>query len=552
MADRSMTRTRPRAPDLLLLDEVACLALRAATFEELASGLAAAAAGHGYSIHVVDEGSGGPARAPVVDPPSGPPKPGPIGSLVVPVRLGAVSCYLEVSEAPGLDPAFWGLVARIAELGLARADAEEHTRLTVAHDRRSEERGHRLEVVAESERRRATQLHVLNELAITLNSEADPGLMVDEVLAGALQLTGALGGSFYLVEGDELRLHAFTASPDLVSRLSLSRHGGIDAKELAREAVVAQKLVRSKGSGDDASGHSGAYMAVPLIAADGEALACLVLAGPPGDAGFTAEDEMLAATLAAHTTVALQNGRRLAREHRVAEYLQQSMLPAIHRTPGVEIDVAYESATDATLVGGDFFDVIPLKRQRTAVVVGDVCGKGLKAATAMAAVRHTLRAYAVLDLDPGRWLTLVNESLAYGDEPMEFVTVALVVVDQNRRGLEYVLAGHPGPLVASPREVIELEGAHDLPLGVGNGQPYRTRRARMPHDSTLVLFTDGLYEARSGPDMFGVSRLEAAVRGLAATPLQGSADRLVAEARAFSGGHLADDVVVMLLRLTGR
>ncbi len=551
MADRSMTRTRPWASDLLLLDEVARLALRAATFEELASGLAAAAAAHGYSIHVVEEGSGSPACAPVVDPPSGPPKPGPIGSLVVPVRLGGVSCYLEVAEAPRLDPAFWGLVARIAELGLARADAEEHTRLIVAHDRRSEERGHRLEVVAESERRRATQLHVLNQLAITLNSEADPGLMVDEVLAGALQLTGALGGSFYVVEGEELRLHAFTASPDLVSRLSHSRHGGIDTKELAREAVVAQKLVRSKGSGDDASGHSGAYMAVPLTAADGEALACLVLAGPPGDAGFTAEDEMLAATLAAHTTVALQNGRRLAREHRVAEYLQQSMLPAIHRIPGVEIDVAYESATDATLVGGDFFDVIPLKRQRTAVVVGDVCGKGLKAATRMAAVRHTLRAYAVLDLDPGRWLTLVNESLAYGDEPIEFVTVALVVVDQSRWGLEYVLAGHPGPLVASAAEVIELEGAHDLPLGVGN-EPYRTRRAQMPHDSTLVLFTDGLYEARSGTDMFGVSRLEAAVRRLAATPLQGSADRLVAEARAFSGGHLADDVVVMLVRLTGR
>ena len=61
---------------------------------------------------------------------------------------------------------------------------------------------------------------MLNQLALTLNSEVDPGLMMDEVLAGALQLTGALGGSFYQVEGDDLRLHAFTASPDLVSRLA--------------------------------------------------------------------------------------------------------------------------------------------------------------------------------------------------------------------------------------------------------------------------------------------------------------------------------------------
>lgn len=540
MVDRSMVRSSLQASDLLLLDEVARLALRAASFEELATGLTTAAATHGYSIQVVEEGNGGP------------PKAGPIGSLVVPVRFSGIPCYLVVSGSPTLDPVFWGLVARIAQLGLARADAEEHTRVTVAHDQRSEARGHRLEVVVESERRRATQLHVLNQLAITLNSEADPGRMMDEVLAGALQLTGALGGSFYLVERDDLRLHAFTASPDLVSRLPHPRQSGLDVKELARDAVVTQKLVRSRGAGDDVAGCFEAYLAVPLTTADGEALACLVLVGAPGDAGFTAEDERLAATLAAHTTVALQNGRRLAREHQVAEYLQQSMLPTIHRIPGVEIDVAYESATDATVVGGDFFDVIPLKRERTALVVGDVCGKGLKAATRMAAVRHTLRAYAVLDPDPGEWLTLVNESLASGAESSEFVTVALVVVDQIQRSLEYVLAGHPGPLVASAEGVIELSGAHDLPLGVRHGQRYGTKRTQVPDDSTLILFTDGLYEARSGTHMFGTQCLEAAARALAVTPLPESAARLVAEARAFSGGRLADDVVVMLVRLTGR
>jgi serine phosphatase RsbU (regulator of sigma subunit) len=186
------------------------------------------------------------------------------------------------------------------------------------------------------------------------------------------------------------------------------------------------------------------------------------------------------------------------------------------------------------------------------LVVGDVCGKGLKAATRMAAVRHTLRAYAVLEPDPGEWLTLVNESLASGAESAEFVTVALVVVDQMQRSLEYVLAGHPGPLVASADGVVELSGAHDLPLGVGHGQRYGTKRAQVADGSTLVLFTDGLYEARSGTRMFGTLQLEAAARALALAPLLGSADRLLAEARAFSGGHLADDVVVMLVRITGR
>ena len=552
MTDRPLVRAGAQASDLLMLDEVVRLALRAVSFEELATGLTTAAAAHGYSIQVVEQGDGSATGASLDHGPSQRPTPGPVGPLVVPVRLSGIACYLVVSGAPTLDPELWGLVARIAELGLARAAAEEHTRVTVAHDLRSEARGHRLEVAVESERRRATQLHVLNQLAITLNSEADPGLMMDEVLAGALQLTGALGGSFYLVEGDDLRLQAFTASPELVSRSLHPRQGGIDVKELAREAVGSQRLVRARGAIHDAAGCAEVYVAVPLTTADGDALACLVLAGAPGGGGFSAEDEMLAGTLAAHTTVALQNGQRLAREHRVAEYLQKSMLPTIHRIPGVEIDVAYESATDATFVGGDFFDVIPMKHTRTALVVGDVCGKGLKAATRMAAVRHTLRAYAVLQPDPGEWLTLVNESLASGAESAEFVTVALVVVDQMQRSLEYVLAGHPGPLVASADGVVELSGAHDLPLGVGHGQRYGTKRAQVADGSTLVLFTDGLYEARSGTRMFGTLQLEAAARALALAPLLGSADRLLAEARAFSGGHLADDVVVMLVRITGR
>ena len=264
---------------------------------------------------------------------------------------------------------------------------------------------------------------------------------------------------------------------------------------------------------------------------------------------------MLAATLAAHTTVALQNGRRLAHEHRVAEYLQQSMLPAIPRIPGVEIDVAYESATDATLVGGDFFDVIPLKRKRTAVVVGDVCGKGLRAATRMAAVRHTLRAYAVLDPDPGRVAHAgQREPGRPRATPLEFVTVALVVVDQHRRGAWSTCSRVTRARLWPPRgRCIELVGAHDLPLGVGNGQRYRTQLTQVPEDSTLVLFTDGLYEARSGHRH--VRHLSASRPRLVALAVDTSAGigrPPGGRSRAFSGGRLADDVVVMLVRLTGR
>lgn len=501
MIDRLDARSGSQVPDLAMIDEVVGLALRATSFDQLAEGLVAA----GVDV-----------------------------------------------DAPGPAPQLWALATRVAEVGRARIRAEDAARQSAAHDQRAEARGQRLKAAVESEQRRVTQLQVLNQLAITLNGEIDAGRMVDEVLAGALQLTGALGGSFYLVERADLRLQAFTTSPDLASRISNARQTGVDIKALAREAVVTRSLLRSTGAGAGGAGSARGYLAAPLITAEGQALACLVLVGASGEGGFTAEDEMLAATLAAHTAVALQNGRRLAQEHDIAEYLQKAMLPAIPRIPGVEIDVAYASATDATLVGGDFFDVIPLKRNRTALIVGDVCGKGLRAATRMAAVRHTLRAYAVLDPDPGEWLTMANESLASEAALSEFVTAALVVVDAGHRRLDYVLAGHPGPLLVSTRGVIELAGAHDLPLGVDRGQRYHTRTVEAADDSTLILFTDGLYEARSGTYLFGTERLAAAAGARAESPLAGSADRLVAEARAFSGGRLADDVVVLMARFSGR
>lgn len=501
MSDRSDACLEPQSPDLAMLDHVVGVALDATSLEQLANGVAGA---------VTDE------------------------------------------DAPTSDRRLHALASRVIALGRARIQAEDAARQSAAHDQRAKARGQRLKAAVESEQRRVTQLQVLNQLAITLNGEVDAGRMIDEVLAGALQLTGASGASFYAVERTDLRLQALTTSPDLVSRVSQPHQSGVEVKGLAREAVLTRSLVRSKGVDARGAGPSRSYLAAPLITAEGQALACLVLVEAAGESGFTAEDEMLAATLAAHTAVALQNVRRLAQEHDVAEYLQKAMLPVIPRITGLAIDIAYESATDATLVGGDFFDVIPLKRNRTALIVGDVCGKGLRAATRMAAVRHTLRAYAVLDPDPGEWLSMANESLLSEAALSEFVTVALVVVDAGHRRLDYARAGHPCPLLTSARGVIELVGGHDLPLGIERGQRYHTHTVEAGDSSTLVLFTDGLYEARSGSEMFGTQRLGAVAEAQFGSPPAGSAERLVAEARAFSGGRLADDVVVLVAQLSGR
>jgi serine phosphatase RsbU (regulator of sigma subunit) len=399
------------------------------------------------------------------------------------------------------------------------------------------------------ERRRASQLQVLNQLAVIINSETDPGRMLDEVLRGAAHLTGARGGSLYLFTNGAMRLEAFSITPERQFRETGARPPGVEARALALQAVAERRLIRlaQEVKGDSGSYHG--YMAVPLVAADGEALGCFVLLGAPTRVGFTAEDEMAASTLAAHVSVALQNQRRLKREQQVAEHLQRAMLPRIVKVPGLDLDATYESAADSTLVGGDFYDIIPLGRERTCLVVGDVCGKGIGAATQMTMIRHMLRAYAPLEFRAGRWLEMANDAVEESLSSADFITVSLVVADTATRILDYSLAGHPPPIMALPDEVTELSGHPGLPVGARKGQRYETHRVFLPRGATLVMYTDGVYEARRGKELFGESGLAETAKSVAAGPLRGSAARLAQAARDWSGGRLADDAVVMAFRI---
>lgn len=237
------------------------------------------------------------------------------------------------------------------------------------------------------------------------------------------------------------------------------------------------------------------------------------------------------------------------RERDLALHLQKAFLPPIPEVPGVEIDVVYQSATDLALVGGDFYDLVPLPDGRVAVLVGDVCGKGIAAAARMETVRSTIHAFAALGLPPGEWLALANRSLTSAESGLDFATAALVVLDPRSGTFEYSLAGHPPPLVADPAKVEAVPLAGGVPLGVMNDGAYGCASATLGRGATLILYTDGVFEAKAKGQFFGIEVLEEEARDLAQRPLSGAAAALVASARDYSGGELADDAVVALVRL---
>jgi serine phosphatase RsbU (regulator of sigma subunit) len=124
------------------------------------------------------------------------------------------------------------------------------------------------------------------------------------------------------------------------------------------------------------------------------------------------------------------------------------------------------------------------------------------------------------------------------------------VVDASTGILDYAMAGHPPPLLSARRGTWDLSGEPGLPLGVKKGAEYKSHRAFMPRKATLFLYTDGLYEARVEGRLFGAERLHLAAHELGAVAVRGGPSRLVEEARAFAGGRLVDDVVVLEARIT--
>nr|WP_309235678.1 SpoIIE family protein phosphatase [Streptomyces sp. TRM64462] len=236
------------------------------------------------------------------------------------------------------------------------------------------------------------------------------------------------------------------------------------------------------------------YMAVPLIAR-GSVLGALHLARTRHAEPFDEDDVVLARELAGRAAVSIDNARWYQREHDTALTLQRSLLP--HRPeprPGLELAYRYQPAGAPGDVGGDWFDVIPLADDRTALVVGDVMGSGVTAAATMGQLRNTTRALADLDLDPAEILRHVDRSTTGLEQST--ATCVYAVYDPHRHACLVANAGHLPPVripAGGAPELLRLPTG--VPLGVG-GVPFANRTVPLRPGDRLVLYTDGLVEVR--------------------------------------------------------
>jgi serine phosphatase RsbU (regulator of sigma subunit) len=284
------------------------------------------------------------------------------------------------------------------------------------------------------------------------------------------------------------------------------------------------------------------FLVAPMITR-GTTVGVLVLARAPSAPSFREDEAQAATDLAGRAAVAIADSLALMRHRSVAEALQAPRAAVAQVARGLlEIAGRCLPATGCE-AGGDWYDIIPLPRERTGLIVGDVMGHGPLAATVMTRLSAAAYALADLDLPPAEVVRQLNRTaLALPQDTL--VTCAYAVIDPASQSCAITAAGHLPPILAMPDGTTRVL---DIPAGQSLGvtpAAYGEARIRLRPGTILALYTDGLVETRTRPFDRGIVALRSALAGP-----PGDLDATCEELAASPGETREDDTTIVLARI---
>ncbi|HWF14903.1 MAG TPA: PP2C family protein-serine/threonine phosphatase [Acidimicrobiales bacterium] len=239
--------------------------------------------------------------------------------------------------------------------------------------------------------------------------------------------------------------------------------------------------------------------------------------------------------------LAEENRRLYGEQRNVSLTLQHSLLPkALPTVEGVEFAARFIPGESGIEVGGDWYSAIAIDDHRFAFVVGDVSGRGLAAATIMAGLRYTIRAYATLAYSPSLILEMASKEISIGSDG-HFATVLVGLVDNERREITMANAGHLPALLLNDEQSEFIETPVGVPLGIGAPE-YKSVTIPIAPNSTLIAYTDGLVERRNEDLDAGMERL----RKAASVEVPRIDDLLTSIVDDFFAGEVTDDDTAIL------
>ncbi len=306
--------------------------------------------------------------------------------------------------------------------------------------------------------------------------------------------------------------------------------------DLAAEAALATGYVRAQGLR--------AVLAAPLAVKE-RIIGCLLFfARRPRH--FSELEIDFAGKLAASVSLAVENARLLEGQRRIATALQENFIHPLPSFPGLDLAAVSATASVPDLVGGDFSDVFALPDGRAVLLVGDVMGRGVRAAGLTATLRTTVRTLALTAAVPQQFLPLANEVLLR-EQSEQFATLLLLVLDVPTGRMLCGSAGHPPPVLVTSNGPALVKCRFGPPLGAFEGSTYELTPLDLAPEDALVLYTDGVTESRRDSRLFGEARLLSALGesgerdpGALAAALRTAVDDFA--------GYLRDDLLILAVR----
>jgi serine phosphatase RsbU (regulator of sigma subunit) len=255
-----------------------------------------------------------------------------------------------------------------------------------------------------------------------------------------------------------------------------------------------------------------------------------------------------ALAIAGQAALAIDNARLYQQQKDFADTMQRSLLPRERpQIPGIELGDVYAPSSRVE-VGGDVYDFLQLEDGRLAVVLGDVTGHGIEATADMAMAKFVFRSLARVHPEPGDFLAHANDVVVDEIAPGKFITMAYLVIDPSTGECAYASAGHPPPRLVLADGTVESMTAHGLPLGIESGLEFQAVTQRIPPGSAVVLYTDGVVEARQEGELFGMDRFDELLSARRDEDGETIARAVLEACRAFGGGELTDDCAIVVVK----
>jgi serine phosphatase RsbU (regulator of sigma subunit) len=446
------------------------------------------------------------------------------------------------------------LTALAGQLAVVVENARLHEDVTTLNDDLNE--------LLASEREKSKRLHAHHEISRTFAQSLSLQTTLDALAAAVVDLLGVDATVIRMPDERGIELIARSVKinderVDPAARMLLSRAQPLPLRSLSALLRRGEPLLLDADLAASLGGalallspflRKGSSAALIPVATPTELLATMTIISLHPDRPVAGEITETALSIAAQAALAIDNARLYGQQKAFADTMQRSLLPHVApELPGLELGDVYESAAKLE-VGGDVYDYLTLGDGRLAVVLGDVTGHGVDATADMAMAKYVFRSLAREHSDPGTFLAAANEVVASEIAPGRFITMVELVLDAEAGEVACASAGHPPPRLVLPDGSVESISARGLALGIDAPQTYDTVTEPFPPGAIVVVYTDGVIEARRGGEQFGVERLDALLAERRELPPQEIAEAALAACRDWTEGDLTDDFAVVVVK----